>query len=486
MATELYGVEARLVDSIASTPVSTDTNVIFIGASASGDLNKAHLITSMADYKTKLGGEPGDGYNLTEAAIAAFSIAGINRVYMIPVSNSTEFDADDYIGDAELFTGVYAIENLLRENPTAVNILCAPSVTDSSVIEALNTIAKKADGHWVSFMVYDVSEFSEQLNEANAVNVDAVVKDKQLNDELADAVWGHVKTSGGYFVSGAAVRACLMAKSDANYGVPARCGGNLAIPGIQGIACDNSRGLSHTVAKSNYNPTVTFTLTEEGFTDYNGTLRCSIVLWNGSAPEYPVNVTQDVTFSDGEGVLTWTPTDYVTPAVANYKDDTVYYGGFAAVILTESAATQLSADGICSYINYGGGNWRTWGDHTSAFTAGSVSDERARFDNTIRMNIMITNRFQLKYRFEIDNPMTLQMRNDVINEELDYLNGLVSIGALIGEPVVMFKAEDNGPDQVAQGHFTWETQDTPTIPAKYMLSKVAYTQAGLSVYTQAE
>lgn len=482
MATEKYGVYAQLVKSLANTPVSTDTNVIFIGASPTGDLNKAVLITSMVDYAEKLGGAPGDGYNLSEAAVAAFSVAGINQVYMIPVSNSTEFDADDYIGNAELFTGVYAIENLLRENPTTVNILCAPSITDSSVLAALNTIAKKADGHWVSFMIYDVSEYPEQLNEANAVNVDAVVKDKQLSDELADAVWGHVKTSGGYFVSGAAVRACLMAKSDANYGVPARCGGNLAIHGIQGIACNNSRGLAHTVAKSNYYPTITFTLTEDGFTDYNGTLRCSVVLWNGSAPEYPLNVSQDVTFTDGEGVLTWTPSEHVTPAVANYKDDTVYYGGFAAVILTESAATQLSADGICSYINYGGGNWHTWGDHTSAFTAGSVSDERARYDSNIRMLIMLTNRFQLKYRFSVDDPMTLTMRNDVIQEENDHLAYLKSIGAIIGDATCSFKADDNPVDNIALGQFVWSIESTITPPLKYAQLNVAHSSAGLSVY----
>jgi hypothetical protein len=477
--TELYGVEARLIDSVASTPVSTDTNIIFIGASPNGELNKAQLITSMADYKTKLGGEPGDGYNLTEAAIAAFSIAGINRVYMIPVSNSTEFDADDYIGDAELFTGVYAIENLLRENPTAVNILCAPSISDSSVIEALNTIAKKADGHWVSFMVYDVSEYSEQLNEANAVNVDAVVKDKQLNDELADAVWGHVKTSGGYFVSGAAVRACLMAKSDANRGVPYRCGGNLAIPGIQGIG---RSGSSEEKTSSPWSVTSSGTGKIKDL-DFNG----ETLSYDSSKVYTVLSVGSDIVTNaviiNNSGVVALQYDVSTSASISGVTIDIVTPERM--INLTESAATQLSADGICSYINYGGGNWHTWGDHTSAFTNGGVSDERARFDNTIRMNIMITNRFQLKYRFEIDNPMTLQMRNDVINEELDYLNGLVAIEALIGEPVVEFRAADNGTDQVSQGHFTWTTLDTPTIPAKHMLNKVAFTQAGLSVYTQA-
>ena len=125
MATELYGVDARLIASIANTPVSTETTIIFIGASPSGDLNEAHLITSMSEYASKLGGAPGDGYNLTEAAIAAFQIAGINKCYMIPVSNSSVFNASDYTGNAELYTGVYAIEKMLMDNPTAVNVIVA-------------------------------------------------------------------------------------------------------------------------------------------------------------------------------------------------------------------------------------------------------------------------------------------------------------------------------------------------------------------------
>lgn len=485
MATEKYGVYAQLVKSIASTPVSTDTNVIFIGASPSGELHKPQLITSMSEYQTKLGGAPGDGYNLSEAAVAAFSVAGINQVYMIPVSNSTEFDADDYIGDAELFTGVYAIENLLRENPTTVNILCAPSVTDSSVLAALNTIAKKADGHWVSFMVYDVLEYPEQLNEANAVNVDAVVKDKQLNDELADAVWGHVKTSGGYFVSGAAVRACLMAKSDANYGVPARCGGNLAIPGIQGVCAKVSDELYGDIPTI---PTSSGTGTYAIINQYDG----------GDEPfEYDddadyvlistsLEIENDMSLVKGTG----TGADAgklclrIEGAHQSAQKVVVQFQKIThkSVNLTESAATQLSADGICSYINYGGGNWHTWGDHTSAFTAGSVSDERARYDSNIRMLIMITNRFQLKYRFSVDDPMTLTMRNDVIQEENDYLAYIKSIGAIIGDATCSFKADDNPVDKIALGQFVWSIESTITPPLKYAQLNVAYSSAGLSVY----
>lgn len=471
-STELYGVDARLVESIGSTPVSTDTNIYFIGACAKGELNKAHLITSMSDYKSKLGGEPGDGYNLTEAAIAAFSIAGISKIWMIPVSHSTTFNAAEYIGDAELFTGVYAIDKQLMDNPTAVNILCAPSIDDSSVISALNTVSKKAANHWESFMVYDLPESSDQVNDRMVASVDDIVEDKQLNEEHASAVWGHIKTSGGYIISGASVRACLMARSDASYGVPARCGGNLAVNGAQGVcfadktqtdietdavvSVDKITPVKIEVSGSTvqYNPKALYTCDEDvDIVDDGGYIA---VLYNGAGTSG--------SFPDGMTI-------------------TEHSGG-KLISIPESYGTSLSADGVNSWINHSGTLY-TWGDHTSAFSNASVSDERARFENNIRMLIMITNRFQLKYRFSIDNPMSLQMRNDVTNEQLDYCNQLVAIGALVGEPVVEFAAVDNPSDELSQGHFTWSIQATPTIPFKYGLLKVAYSQAGLSVYTMA-
>lgn len=80
--------------------------------------------------------------------------------------------------------------------------------------------------------------------------------------------------------------------------------------------------------------------------------------------------------------------------------------------------------------------------------------------------------------------MTLQMRNDVITEEQNFMNGLVAIGALIGQPRVEFVQTDNPIDNVAQGYFTWSIATTEAPPLKYMLAKVAYTQAGLEVFTQ--
>lgn len=481
MATENYGAFAQLIASVANTPVSTDTIIIFIGACASGDLNEAKLITSMADYSTLLGGAPGDGYNLTEAAIAAFQIAGINKCYMIPVSHSTTFTASDYIGDAGQYTGVHAVEKLFMNSPTAVNILCAPSITDGSVIAELMSVAKKACGHWDSFVMVDGVVNEDAID--GYVFADPSKFTKIVSDEQAVQCLGKIKTSGGYVISLAAVRACLQAASDADYGIPARSGGNLYIPNMVSWG-ENIHDQTPIPFTWEY-AAQTYTLTLTGVTgDGSVYIKGKIVV--NYADSSPVWGDIDGVFNYVAGKINITvdnDPDTHADLDAEMLDPAIDYH---AIILSESIGTQLSADGVCSVINYGGGLWHTWGDHTSAFYGATVSDERARFDNTIRMNIMITNRFQLKYRFEIDNPMTLQMRNDVINEELDYLNSLVAIGGLIGEPSVEFRTIDNGQDQVSQGYFTWTTQDTPTIPAKYMLNKVAYTQAGLSVYVQSE
>lgn len=392
---EKYGVSAQLVKSIARTPVDTSTQVIFIGASKSGTLNEAVEVFSFKDYSEKLGGEAGDGFNLTEAAHIAFEIANLDSVWMIPVANSSVFSADDYIGAEAQETGVYAVQRLLREHPTAVNILCCPSVTDSTVITPLIANAKKAAGHWDSMVYFDNDLADDAVTGDVVTDVSAFGEGFTLRDEQAVACVGRVKDNAENWLSLAAVRACLQAKADAeNHNIPARSGGNLPIPMIVG-------------------------------------------------------------WGDGTDILQ----------------------------LPEGTATTLSSNGICSVINLGGGMYRTWGDHTSAYREGGECDERARFDCTMRMLLMITNRFQLKYRSEIDEKMTLQMRNDIINEQLDYLNGLVGSGDILGEPIVAFDKKINTEDNLQQGQFTWSIQCTPTLPLKYAQVDVAYSTAGLSVYT---
>ena len=395
---ENYGTEALLVESQAFIGVSTDTNLVFIGASPKGTLNEAVTVASLTDASTKLGLALGDGYNLSEALEAAFSIAGISKVTCIPISHEQAPAKSDYLGDEALGTGIYAYEEMLRNAPSATNIVCLPSVTDGEILSAMLELCKKADGLYASYLVYDLPLNDSGLNASNYVVPSAIVKNKTLSDMYCTAVWGQIRTSADHDISGAAVRASLMAKADANYGVPARVGGNIEVPAIQGVV--GMKGEEKVIAK-----------------------------------------------------------------------------------IPRSSANELSADGICT-VRRRGSVYVTWGDHTSAFAGGTVTDELARFENRIRMNAMLKNRWVMKYESIIDSPLTLQMRNDVVNAEQDYLNGLVAIGALIGEPKCEFLAESNNFDNIVEGNFTWNIVVTETNPLKYALARIAFSVAGLSFYTQ--
>ena len=395
---ENYGSEAILIESQGFVGISTNTNLVFIGSAPKGTLNEAVTVTSLTDASTKLGLALGDGYNLSEALEAAFSIAGINKVTCIPISNVQEPAKSDYLGNAELGTGIYAYEEMLRNAPSATNLVCLPSVTDGEILNAMLALCKNADGLYASYLVYDLPLTDSELNASNYVVPATIVKNKAISDMYSTAVWGQIRTSAGHDISGAAVRAALMAKSDANYGVPARVAGNIEVPAIQGVV--GMKGEEKVLAK-----------------------------------------------------------------------------------IPRSSANELSADGICT-VRRRGSVYVTWGDHTSAFAGGNVTDELARFENRIRMNAMLKNRWVMKYESIIDSPLTLQMRNDIINAEQDYLNGLVAIGALIGEPKCEFIAESNPIDDIVQGNFTWNIAVTETNPLKYMLARIAFSVAGLSFYTQ--
>lgn len=398
MATENFGAEAILSESQGFVGVSTNTNLVFIGSSPKGVLNEAVTVTSLTDASTKLGLALGDGYNLSEALEAAFSIAGINKVTCIPISNNQTPEKSDYLGDAALGTGIYAYEEMLRNAPSVTNLVCLPSVTDGEILNAMLALCKNADGLYASYLIYDLPLTDSELNASNYVVPSTIVKNKTISDMYSTAVWGQIRTSAGHDISGAAVRASLMAKADANYGVPARVGGNIEVPAIQGVV--GLKGEEKVIVK-----------------------------------------------------------------------------------IPRSSANELSADGICT-VRRRGSVYVTWGDHTSAFAGGTVTDELARFENRIRMNAMLKNRWVMKYESIIDSPLTLQMRNDIINAEQDYLNGLVATGALIGEPKCEFMAESNKFDDIVQGNFTWNITVTETNPLKYMLARIAFSVAGLSFYTQ--
>ena len=149
--------------------------------------------------------------------------------------------------------------------------------------------------------------------------------------------------------------------------------------------------------------------------------------------------------------------------------------------MEERAGKELTQNGISTVVAWGG-EWVLWGDHTAAYTYGADVDPRAIFDTSMRMLMHITNRFQREWSPEIDSPMTRALKDRIINREQEKLDGYVSMGALLGEPVILFLESENSTTDIMNGDFRWDIAVTPTPPLKSASVYAAYTDAGFSVY----
>lgn len=144
-------------------------------------------------------------------------------------------------------------------------------------------------------------------------------------------------------------------------------------------------------------------------------------------------------------------------------------------------ANDLTQNGISTTIAWGG-NWVLWGSHTAAYSYGADVDARAIFDVSMRMLFDITNGFQREWSPFIDEPMTLQLRDRILNREQEKLDALVARGALIGDPTILFLESENSTTDMMNGDFRWDIAVTPTPPLKSATVYVAYTDAGFSAY----
>ena len=148
---------------------------------------------------------------------------------------------------------------------------------------------------------------------------------------------------------------------------------------------------------------------------------------------------------------------------------------------SQQEGKELTQNGISTAVAWGG-EWVLWGDHTAAYTYGADVDPRAIFDVSMRMLMHITNDFQREWSPKIDEPMTRALKDEIINREQEKLDGYVSMGALLGEPKIVFLESENSTTDIMNGDFRWDIAVTPTPPLKSASVYVAYTEAGFSVY----
>lgn len=180
-------------------------------------------------------------------------------------------------------------------------------------------------------------------------------------------------------------------------------------------------------------------------------------------------------FSHG-GVPMETCGNKAIPVIKQYFGANATNRGF-----DQQAGKELTQKGISTVVAWAG-EWVLWGDHTAAYTYGAEVDPRAIFDVSMRMLMHITNGFQREWSPKIDEPMTRALKDQIINREQEKLDGYGSLGALLGEPKILFLESENSTTDVMNGDFRWDIAVTPTPPLKSASVYVAYTDAGFSVY----
>lgn len=156
--------------------------------------------------------------------------------------------------------------------------------------------------------------------------------------------------------------------------------------------------------------------------------------------------------------------------------------GSAVVGFDRPDANLLAAAGITTGI-FWEGDWRIWGDHTAAFVDGGSYQAREIFDTNMLMLYYIVNSFQREWGDTIDQPMTVALRDTILNREQEKLDALVSVGALIGSPTVEIvdgSTSAEGTDRLLAG-FEWQIATTVTPPLKSATMTVSYTDAGYAV-----
>ena len=151
----------------------------------------------------------------------------------------------------------------------------------------------------------------------------------------------------------------------------------------------------------------------------------------------------------------------------------------------QETANGLNEKGITTAC-FWSGRWVLWGPHTAAYTYNGNMDARAIFDVNIRMLEHITNSFQLDHGTKIDQPMTPQERDTILNEEMEKLDTLLSIGALIGTPSVSFLETENPVSDMMNGNFSWDINTTNTPPNKSNTVRVGYTDEGFAAFFETE
>lgn len=186
--------------------------------------------------------------------------------------------------------------------------------------------------------------------------------------------------------------------------------------------------------------------------------------------------------SEHNGIPYESPSNKRVDIQGQYFGEGVENNGF-----DNTDANALNKEGIFTIAPWAG-YWTLWGPETAAFSYDDLADLDVRviFDTNIRMLLYIIKSFQMRWATYIDQPMTIQLKDTIVAREQEFLDMLVTQGALIGNPRVAFATDDDTFAEVLQGNFKWYIEVTATPPLKSATVTVAYTDEGFSIYFDEE
>lgn len=414
---ESYGIQSVIKPSVAEAPVVIDTELVFIGNSATDNHRfEPVLCESLEDFTEKYEAL-NIGCSLADAANYAFAYMNLDHAWFINIGEEGDADPDIELADAK--AGIDALDDIYNNHGAVPNLVVLPANNmhklPSEIVSYAKQKCSKLNDHFKAQVVYDntVNKNNVAKNTRNGVETGTYKFDTSLLPSKETFEGGVISCIGEIILNREEYRtvpmsivvSCNRARQDAMNpgGVPCRSVGNLVCNGAVGYA---------------------------------------------------------VTFKD--------TSSYVNAEIDESKaiDDAMAENGFIIA------------------RNKGQRKYYTWGDHTAAVSEGSVDDELYRFDSNVAMAYHLANRWILKWGHVIDNPMTLSLRNDIINEEQNYLNYLVAVGALIGNPRCEFKSNDNTGDTLGKGQFYFTDTYTSAIPAKYLQLNLVWTSEGLASYLE--
>lgn len=151
-----------------------------------------------------------------------------------------------------------------------------------------------------------------------------------------------------------------------------------------------------------------------------------------------------------------------SPSNKHVPMDALLNNANTALLLSETQANLLNAQGIVTFINVGG-QYVAWGNYTAAYP--NSSDVAEIFIPIARMFDYVRKVITQTFRDKVDDPLDTRL-HDTINDSVNsWLNGLVGAGHLLGARCE-YIADENPATNLMAGIIKFHVYITPPGPAQ--------------------